>query len=241
MDAQNNATEWSEPVAFETIQSDPMDLNMNGIPDDQELLAGEDVDLDDNGISDLKQKDMKSLVTLVGEEYLSLKMSTNCIAIKDLKSVDPDTITNTNNKPAELPLGLIDFKLEVQNPGDFAEVVINLSKPAPAGVKWYIYNETSGWKEYQYATFSPDRTKVTLQLKDGDPNYGDSDGVVNGIIVDPGGIGVGTNLATTPTSGGGGNGTCFIETSNDHHNELFAVMISLLIFIIGFINLRRMS
>jgi hypothetical protein len=76
-DDQNNTTEWSGPVAFQTVQIDPADLNKNGIPDDQELLSGEDVDLDKDGVPDRDQDNMKALVTAAGEEYVSLKMSTN--------------------------------------------------------------------------------------------------------------------------------------------------------------------
>jgi hypothetical protein len=130
-DDQNNGTQWSDPVAFETVQIDPADLNKNGIPDDQELLLGEDVDLDSDGVPDRDQDNMKALVTAVGEEYISLKMSTNCKAIRSFKSIDPSSILDTTGKPGALPIGLIDFKVEVVNPGDFAEVVINLSEPAP--------------------------------------------------------------------------------------------------------------
>ena len=65
-DDQNNGTQWSDPVAFETVQIDPADLNKNGIPDDQELLLGEDVDLDSDGVTDRDQDNMKALVTCCG-------------------------------------------------------------------------------------------------------------------------------------------------------------------------------
>ena len=45
-----------------------------------------------------------------------------------------------------------------------------------------------------------------LELKDGD--YGDADGVANGIIVDPSGPGTGPAGGAAPSSGGGGG--CFI-------------------------------
>ena len=112
---------------------------------------------------------MKALVTAEGEEYVSLKMSTNCKAIRSFKSIDPKSIHDTEGRPGALPIGLIDFKVEVVTPGDFAEVVINLSDPAPQGAKWYTYDETNGWKMYPHVTFSDDHMNVTIQLKDGDP------------------------------------------------------------------------
>ncbi len=213
-DDKNNGTQWSDPVAFITVQIDPADLNKNGIPDDQELLLGEDVDLDSDGVNDRVQDNMKALVTAVGEEYVSLKMSTNCKAIRSFKSIDPTSIHDTAGKPGALPIGLIDFKVEVVNPGDFAEVVINLSNPAPQDAKWYTYDETNGWKIYPHAAFSDDHMKVTIQLKDGDPEYGDTDGVANGIIIDPAGIGVdGMQQINEDKSSSTG---CFIDTSMHH-------------------------
>jgi hypothetical protein len=232
-DDQNNATDWSDPVAFETVRIDQADLNNNGMPDDQELLLGEEVDLDSDGVADRDQDNMKALVTAVGEEYVSLKMSTNCKAIRSFKSIDPTSILAATGKPGALPIGLLDFKVEVVNPGDFAEVVINLAEPAPQGAKWYTYDEANGWKMYPHVAFSDDRMKVTIQLKDGDPDYGDTDGVANGIIIDPSGIGVddiqqaNANKSTDKSSSSG----CFIDTSmqNPSSQGVWAAIVLLLL------------
>ena len=58
--------------------------------------------------------------------------------------------------------------------------------------------------------FSDDRKSVTLQLEDGD--YGDADGVQNGIIVDPGAIGLSYTSEGEDTDSTGGGGGCFIST-----------------------------
>ena len=239
LDAQNKSTQWSDPLSFETIQVDPLDFNMNGIPDDQEMLIGEEIDLDGNGIIDLLQDDMKSLVTLVGEEYLSVRRSTNCKAIKRLTSFDPESIHTTDNKPADLPIGLLDFKLEVERPGDIAEVIVYLSNPAPEGSRWYIFDEMNGWKEYPYATFSPERTEVTLQLRDGDLNYGDSDGVANGIILDPCGIGVETDHTATLGVADGSKGPCFMSTSASDDAAARGALAGILFMVIWLLKKRE--
>jgi hypothetical protein len=236
-DDQNNATQWSDPVAFETVQIDPADLNKNGIPDDQELLLGEDVDLDNDGVADRDQDNMKALVTVEGEEYISIKMSTNCKVIRSFTSIDSNSIHDTAGKPGALPIGLIDFKVEVVKPGDFAEVVINLSEPAPQGAKWYMYDETNGWRVYSHSAFSDDRMKVTIQLKDGDPDYGDTDGVANGIIIDPSGIGVGEIKQTKAERSSG----CFIETSmlNPSSQCMWAALVLILALFAGIDRYRK--
>jgi len=222
-------SEWSEPVAFFTVEKDVEDTDRNGIPDDQEQLAGEEVDLDYDGVVDNEQSGMKSLVTVIGDEPVSLEKSTNCRSIEAFKSIDPMDIDEEQGKPEELPIGLLGFKVTVDNPGDFAEVIIHLSEPAPVNAKWYMYDDASGWRVYPHATFSEDRMNVVLQLKDGEREYGDADGVVNGIIIDPSGPGVGNSE----------EGTCFISASDSKDSPLPSWVSMLIVFMVAVTACRR--
>ena len=87
-----------------------------------------------------------------------------------------------------MPFGLINFRIAVAKPGDQAVVKLYFSQAAPASSKWYKYDPIAGrWYDFSaYAKFGADRFSVTLTLTDGGP--GDSDGVANGVIVDPAGI-----------------------------------------------------
>ena len=210
-DDRGAASEWSDPYWFTTIDvSASDDTNSNGIPDDQDVDST--VDMDGDGTPDIDQPDdIKSVNTVVGDGQIGIKEGTNVTSIESFKSIDPDTISDTTNKPDEIPLGLITFKVTVDNLGDTAEVTVYLSEPAPSGAKWYKYDIIHGWREYPYATFNSDGT-VTLLLKDGDWEYGDCDGTANRIIVDPSGLG--TAPTTPPPSGGGGGVVgCFIATA----------------------------
>jgi len=161
------------------------------------------VDLDSDGVSDSTQADMKCVNIRGGDQQIGVKISTNCTGIDCLEWIDPDTITETNNRPEVLPLGLISFKVQVANPGDTAQVIVYLPWPMPEGVGWYKYDTIRGWQDCSsYASFSPDRTSLTLTLTDG--GTGDADGTVNGCIVDPSGLSADT---------GGGGGGCFIATA----------------------------
>ena len=123
-------------------------------------------------------------------------------------SIDPDIIPD---KPGGLPFGLISIKLRTINPGDTVEVVVYFSEQAPEGTLWYKYDSLNGWQDYSaYATFSADRKSLVLELKDG--GHGDSDGVENGIIVDPGGV-VGSAGGSAGGADSGGGGGCFIATA----------------------------
>jgi len=213
-DNRGAASEWSDPYySFTTIDASASDdTDSNGIPDDQEV--DNTVDLDGDGNPDYYQSDIKSVNTVVGDGQVGIKEGTNVTSIDSIKSIDPDTISDTTNKPDEMPLGIITFKVTVDNPGDDVEVVVYLSEPAPSGAKWYKYDTIHGWQDYSaYATFSADGTYVTLALKDGD--YGDCDGVANRIIVDPSGLGTASTPSPPPPapSSGGGGGGCFIATA----------------------------
>ena len=94
-------------------------------------------------------------------------------------------------KPRRMPFGLVNFKIAVAKPGDTVAVKLYFSEPAPFLSKWYKYDGVAGaWYDFSnYAKFSYDRRSLTLTLRDGGP--GDADGIANGVIVNPAGIGVG--------------------------------------------------
>jgi len=210
-------SDWSDeatlPFSFTTVlPAETDDPNGNGVPDDQEEDLDPDLDLDGDTNPDVTQGDMKCAITVVGGVQIGVKGTTpNVVSVDAVKSVNPDTVSDTQNKPDEMPLGLVSFKVTVANVGDSADITIYLSEPAPTGAKWYKYDSINGWREYPYATFSADRTNVTLQLEDGSIEYGDTDGVANRIIVDPGGVGV--SAVASGSGGGGGGGGCFIDTA----------------------------
>lgn len=119
------------------------------------------------------------------------------------------------NRPENLPLGLITFKLNVAE-GATVSVPILLSAPAPANARWYKHDTVNGWQEFTaYAVFSVDRKTVTLTLTDG--GDGDADFTKNGIIIDPSErveVAVTQPPAqgeTTPAAGSSSGGGCFID------------------------------
>jgi hypothetical protein len=101
-----------------------------------------------------------------------------------------------------LPLGLISFRLQLEEPGQTATTTIYFSDPLPSNLVWYKYDVINGWVDYSsHATIRSDRKSVVLEYLDG--GYGDADGVANGIIVDPSGP---VDTQTLPSS------ACFLDT-----------------------------
>ena len=225
-------SDWSNSGAFTTDFVDH-DQNGNGIPDSQEVAG--DLDLDNDGVMDSEQDDIKCVSSAIDDAQvgISIKNSENVASIismeiedADETMIDPESL----DKPGSIQFGLLDFKILVNAPGDETVVTIHLSNPAiddrfllkydPINAQWLDYSD--------YAEFSSDRRVVYLTLQDG--GFGDADGVENGIIVDPLTIG-------TAIGGGGGSGgelaasagevvetilpwsSCFISTAVQQKNE----------------------
>jgi hypothetical protein len=212
------ASDWSDGFQFAT-DDDPAVLD-DGIPSEQKV-TDPGVDLDHDGTPDMNQGDMKCVNTVVGAGQIAMKFGPG-IDVERMESVDPDCLADASDKPDCMPLGAISFRLKVPQPGDTVQVTVHLSEPAPSDARWYKHTPAHGWEVYSNTTFRDDnRRMVDLVLKDGDPDCGDADGVENGYIVDPSGIGItdasdqgqgGGSIVIGGSSSGGGGG-CYISTA----------------------------
>jgi len=64
------------------------DSNSNGIPDEQEVDGT--IDLDEDGVNDVQQDDIKCVNTVIGDTQVGIKTSTIGASIASLKSIDPN-------------------------------------------------------------------------------------------------------------------------------------------------------
>jgi len=189
IDNHNAPSEWSEEREF-IIESADHDTDKNGVPDSQEVA--ETLDLDQDGIADLVQADIKCANTQNGDDEaqmcVSIKGAENVESIVSLEVEDPADLnlnSATEGRPDHIEFGLLNFKLLVANPGDETTLTIFLSQPAFLEGNCFKYDPVNEiWLDYSgYTEFSSNRKQVYLTLKDG--GFGDADGVENGIIVDP--------------------------------------------------------
>ena len=96
--------------------------------------------------------------------------------------------------------------------GTTATVRIYFSQPISSSITFYKYDTINGWQDYsQHTTFNNDGRSISLELKDG--GYGDSDGHANGIIVDPGGLGIAGNSDISVGDELEEGFSCFIATT----------------------------
>jgi len=215
-DNHSTPSSWSANRSF-TTQVDPDDTNSNGIPDEQEVTTPSDLDGDGNWDSD--QNTIKCVMTGENQSLgISFNDSSTVVGIESISSENEsgtNTVASAASTPNYFPFGLINFKLIMDQPGDQAEITIHFSEPAPQDGRWFKYDPIEAtWTDYSTQTdFSEDRYAVTLYLEDG--GDGDADGVANGIIVDPSGVGV------SDSASGSGSGeelaegiTCFISTAS---------------------------
>jgi len=181
------------------------------------------MDLDHDGVMDGQQSTIKS-VKMEGTPVqigVSIKGSPTALAIEAVESEDPRQMDSyANGKPATMPFGIISFKIAVNKPGDQAVVNLYFSEAAAATGRWFMYDPVAGeWDDFSAnVTFASDRLSAALTLTDG--GLGDADGIANGVIVDPSGLGVpdsgdvnGNQSVDSGSSGGsGGGGSCLIDT-----------------------------
>ena len=207
VDAHSEPSAWSDPVEF-TTHNGVVDFDGDGIPDAHEV--DDTVDLNEDGIPDNDQPDViKSILSAVADNKPIgvSKVSASIDAIEALEPINPATILDRRNRPETFLYGLISYRLRVSQFGATALVQIYHSEDISDADRYYVYNTINGWQDYtQYTTFNEDGRSITVELKDG--GHGDSDGVENGVIVDPGGL-VGSAGGVDSASGGG----CFIANA----------------------------
>ena len=220
-DNHTAASEWSDYGYFATGDN-PADADNDGIVDDQVPDSGTDVDGD--GTADTEQVGIKSIRvkgkgTLIGLGTADEPKVVKIISFQSSDPTDPEQYPEMSRLPGSMPYGLIDFKIEVETPGDSVELTIFFSEKISESAAWYKFDCLQNtWTEFsQYTSVSPNMKSMTLYLEDGGP--GDSDGVVNGIILDPSGLVEVSDQDPeppaddpTPTaSSAGGGGGCFID------------------------------
>jgi hypothetical protein len=91
-------------------------LIMHKFPTDRSIFKG-NLDVSSNSYK----------IVTNGSASISLESSNNVTAVDCLKSVNPDAILDTSGKSDNLNVGLIQFRIRVNNPGDSAQVRIYYS------------------------------------------------------------------------------------------------------------------
>ena len=219
--AKGTLSDWSLPSRFTTGESG-LDDDGNGVPDEQEV--GLSVDLDNNGVADAQQSDIRGVNVLNGPGQMAVcaPADSGVARIAAIESTELAAIGTEDPIPFDMPLGLVSFRLEMDQVGGIARIKVHFSEPAPQAAKWIKFDIANGWQDYSaHAVFAHDRLSAEIEIQDG--GFGDADGVENGVIIDPSGFGVATGVTpsevdsqslpgTASSASSGGGGGCFIST-----------------------------
>jgi hypothetical protein len=220
-------SEWSQ-IGYFSTEYLGNDGDGNGVPDDQEVAAT--VDLDKDSVYDREQSDIKCVEVVGGKTQLgvSTRDSGGLARVISLASEDPGEIgagIGGASQPQEVPFGLINFKVLVDQPGDEVMITIYFSKPAPKNTVWYKYDPVEGsWVDFSaFSRMSGNRKTLELTLTDG--GEGDADGIANGIIVDPAGLVIPPSSGSVSDASDSlgdaiGLGSCFISASANRHGPV---------------------
>ena len=212
-DIYDASSEWSDSAEFMT-EFIGSDLNNNGIPDDKEVLY--ETDLNADGNADMDQPELIKCIHLPdGNTTLGVcKISDSISMIKAVDTIDPSTIAESPETPGDLSFGLFSYKLLMDQPGATATVKLCFSEFISYATTFYKYDTINGWQDFTpYVTFNEDGLSITMEIVDG--GFGDSDGVANGIIVDPGGIISFENGFYNTDNGRIDYGGCFLSVSGN--------------------------
>lgn len=129
-------------------------------------------------------------------------------AFTEFETVNGEDLPDEGKPELTFPFGFSSFRIIDIEEGGTVDIVLTCSENVPTNAEYWKYDETKEeW--YQLPLGSNDGDNIViLTLTDG--GNGDADGVANGVIIDPGGIGWG-GAQGSGSDGSGGDDLCFIE------------------------------
>ena len=154
----------------------------------------------DNGIIGFPD-DVITFKTFDGSRNIGINVIDGDIVY--LKSIDPNLITDTTNKPKTFEFGLINYKIRCNNTSN-PKAIIHFQSEVNNKYKLYNYCEEDGWSHDNNLTI--DDKVVTIELFDG--GIGDNDKTQNGVIVGNSGL---TKIEEDVHKEDEDNGPCFIS------------------------------
>jgi subtilase family serine protease/photosystem II stability/assembly factor-like uncharacterized protein len=205
-DQYSSVSIFSDTMTFTTT------LSQQPVIDDQTL------DLDANDVFDINQSNIQLIQMISENGYMAVQSQSETVSIVNVRPVDPDNMPGIGNRPVEIPFGFISFNASCPK-GAQIEVSIYFSEPLPSNARWFKFDYNTGFEDFSSHTkYLPSKNQIILTLEDG--GFGDADGIANGVIVDPGGIGIAPEtlpaLKTTDSSS-----SCFVETCSVSMGTIF--------------------
>ena len=182
----------------------------DGISRAVEIASPNNGDIDGDGYSDAVQAEVTSFVSAVSSDYATVETTGNCT-----NNVSPEIVAEEDladlDSSYEYPLGVFDFNISCDDSsGQVATVTLYYFEPtlSTTGLVARKYNSTSGLYTTVDSAVIGEETiggerAITVSYDIVDGGDLDEDGLMNGTIVDP--IGLGSYVPPAPTSSSGGS------------------------------------
>lgn len=176
--------------------SSDTDDDNDTIPDTIENAGDNGGDINNDGILDSLQPEVASLPNTVDAQYVSLDLTGNCSTITSVETLTEDDFAQ-KDASYSYPLGLVDFSADCSAPGESANVTIyfigDVDPNRVYGRKFNgsLHTDIVGAVQTGLTIGGQPAIQLTYTITDGGEN--DTDGLINGAIDDP--VGVGTKDA----------------------------------------------
>ena len=177
------------------------DSDNDGVLDSDE--AGVDRDMD--GVPDRLDNRTATMATAQGK----MSIVVNHPTARLIQTTFIPTVSSNSNPPqVDFPYGGVSYKITGITAGESVLITIIMPQNLPVNAEYWKYDDTGFHKLASQVSGN----EISFQITDG--GTGDSDHVTNGLIVDPGYIGIpSSSSAAAPASsgGGGGGGGCSLS------------------------------
>ncbi len=131
IDTEGISWAWSRVGVFATGANPWIDADGNGVPDEEQLPSGSDVNVDGDGQNDFGRSDMLVIAMSSGNGEMGLLAGANVDTLEMLSGFLLEDISDENDRPSDCPFGLYNFRLSVNQPGATATVTMFFSDPIP--------------------------------------------------------------------------------------------------------------
>jgi len=184
------------------------------------------VDSDQDGIPDRLDNKVATMATDHG------KMS---IVVNHIKARLSQTefikklTTGSNLPPVDFPYGGVEYEVSGISVGELVLVTIIMNKDLPENAQYWKYDEDNGFQKLESQVSGKE---ITFPLTDGGDE--DADKMRNGVIVDPGFVGIPQSASvadptSTPVSSGGGGSGCSLSKGSGNPADIFWFILPLLL------------
>jgi PKD repeat protein len=207
------------------IDARDRDSDNDGIPDIEE--SGHD--MDNNEVLD--RLDAYTATFLAKDIKMSVKVLKQKGRIADMKYLSEPFFSDQWQTLERFRYGGLKFKVYDIPPGELVKVKVVIDDKFPLRTRYWKYDEVTGYQKIRSWTRGNALYFILIDGKDGD-----ADQTANGVIDDPGFIGVseeeaGTGLVSDLATGGGGSGCSVVKQSSGFPDGL-SIFVPLLLLLL---------